>query len=65
MAKASVYVNSWNEVHNRATVLVHDDRPSARVTYRGDDGKKFRVNVIQRANPIGFRATLPGDKRSK
>lgn len=34
-----------------------------RVTYRGDDGDKFRVIVRQKPNPIGFRATLPGDKR--
>jgi hypothetical protein len=33
----------------------------ARVTYRGEDGKRFRVIVRQRPNPVGFRAVLPGD----
>lgn len=36
---------------------------TAKVTYRGDDGSKFRVIVRQKPNPIGFRATLPGDRR--
>ena len=36
---------------------------TARVTYHGDEGKKFRVIVRQKPNPIGFRAKLPGDKR--
>jgi hypothetical protein len=36
---------------------------TARVTYRGDDGKRFRVIVRQLPNPIGFRAKLPGERR--
>lgn len=36
---------------------------TARVTYRGEAGEKFRVVVRQKPNPIGFRARLPGDKR--
>ena len=37
---------------------------TARVTYRGEDGKRFRVIVRQKPNPVGFHAKLPGDKRS-
>jgi hypothetical protein len=31
--------------------------------YHGDKGERFRVNIIQRRNPIGFTAKLPGDRR--
>ncbi len=57
----STYVpNDW-EQRSRATVTVEEERRSAKVTYRGEDGKKFRVIVVQKANPIGFAARLPGD----
>lgn len=42
--------------------LIEQER-TARVTYRGDDGEKFRVLVRQKPNPIGFRARLPGEGR--
>jgi hypothetical protein len=59
----SVYVDpDWIQ-QNKATVTVSEEPKTARVTYRGEDGKKFRVNVVQRPNPIGFHARLPGDKR--
>jgi hypothetical protein len=59
----SVYVDpDW--VHqNKATVTVSEEPRTARVIYRGDDGRRFRINVVQKANPIGFHARLPGDKR--
>lgn len=59
----SHYVNGWDEVHNRATVMVNDEPGQARVTYRSDNGQAFRVTIVQRRNPIGFTAKLPGDKR--
>lgn len=57
----STYSDGWNEHVQRATVIVHTDTPSAKVTYPGDDGKQFRVIVRQQPNPIGFMARLPGD----
>lgn len=57
------YVNGYDEVFQRATVFVSDEPYIGRVTYHGDNGKPFRVNIVQRRNPIGFRASLPGDKR--
>lgn len=45
-----------------AKTLIEDVK-TARVTYRNEDGKRFRVVVRQVPNPIGFRAKLPGDKR--
>lgn len=47
----------------RATATVHTDTPSAKVTYHGENGAKFRVVITQKPNPIGFHAKLPGDKR--
>ncbi len=46
-----------------ASVTVVEEAKTLRVTYRNDEGGKFRVNFVQRANPIGFRATLPGNRR--
>lgn len=43
-----------------SSIVVSEEAKSARVTYRGENGTRFRVNVVQRANPIGFRAKLPG-----
>ncbi len=62
--RSSVYVNEWDEVHNRSTVMVSDEPKSFRVVYRDDNGSAFRVNVVQRANPIGFTAKIPGDRRA-
>lgn len=57
------FVDNWGNYQQHATITVQDDRPYARVTYRNEAGKQFRVNVVQRANPIGFRAKLPGSLR--
>ena len=59
----STYNDGWNDHAPRASVLVHTDTPSAKVTYRGEAGSKFSVIVRQKPNPIGFAARLPGDKR--
>jgi hypothetical protein len=45
-----------------AKTLIEPEK-TARVTYRGENGSRFRVIVRQRPNPVGFRAVLPGDKR--
>lgn len=58
----SVYVDPWDAQLPKATITVHEDTPSAKVTYRGKDGT-FSVMVHQKPNPIGFRAKLPGDRR--
>lgn len=57
------YSDHYNDHVQRASVTIHTDTPSAKVTYRGDNGAKFRVVVTQKPNPIGFHAKLPGDKR--
>lgn len=50
----------------RATVIVHTDTASAKVTYpHPNGGKPFRVMVHQKPNPIGFHARLPGDAPRK
>lgn len=60
----STYVDDgWLSHNQRASVTVHEETRSARVTYSSGDGKKFRVMVRQKPNPIGFAARLPGDKR--
>lgn len=58
----SVYVDEYDVQNPKATGTVFDDPKCVRVTYRGDGGKRFRVNVWQKPNPIGFGARLPGDK---
>lgn len=57
----STFVDSDWITQPRATVTVHTDTPEARVTYRGDNGAKFRTIFRQKPNPIGFHARLPGD----
>jgi hypothetical protein len=58
-----MYVDGhWNQ-HARATVVVHQDTKSAKITYYGDNGERFRVIVHTKPNPIGFHARLPGDAR--
>lgn len=59
----STYNDDYNDHAPRASVMVHTDTPSVKVTYRGTNGSRFRVIVTQKANPIGFHARLPGDKR--
>lgn len=59
----STYNDDWNDHAPRASVTVHTDTSSAKATYRGENGSKFRVIVTQKPNPIGFHARLPGDKR--
>ena len=49
---------------NQPTITAITDTPSARVIYRNDAGATFRVNVVQKPNPIGFLARLPGTKRA-
>lgn len=58
----SIYVSPYDEQLSKATITVHDEPQSAKVTYHGKDGK-FSVMVHRKPNPIGFRATLPGDRR--
>lgn len=62
MSARGEYVDDEWGVHARASVMVHTDTPSARITYHGDRGERFRVNIVQKPNPIGFAARLPGDR---
>jgi hypothetical protein len=59
----STYVDDdW--VHNqRATAYVHEDQRVVKVTYRNEDGKKFSLRFVQKPNPIGFMAKLPGGRK--
>lgn len=60
----SVFVDDGEFYHNqRASIVVHEDTRSAKVTYQNEDGKRFRVMVHQKPNPIGFHARLPGDRK--
>lgn len=54
----------WNQPA-RTSATVHQDTQSAKVTYRGEDGSRFRVIVHQKPNPIGFAVRLPGDGKAK
>ena len=58
----SIYINDWDEQLPKATTFVHEDQRVIKVTYRGEDGQKFAVRFVQKPNPIGFRATLPGGR---
>ncbi len=58
----SAFTNDWGQ-QPQATRTVHTDTPEAKVTYRGDDGKRFSVIVRQKPNAIGFTAKLPGDRK--
>lgn len=59
------YVHDGDWYHeDTASMTVHEEAREAKVTYPAPDGgKPFRVIVRQKPNPIGFHATLPGDKR--
>jgi hypothetical protein len=46
-----------------STMTVHTDTPSVKVTYHSPCGKRFRVIVRQKPNPIGFHVRLPGDAK--
>lgn len=60
----STYSDDYNDHAPRATVMVHEETKSAKVTYRHPSGgKPFRVIVHQKPNPIGFHARLPGDRK--
>lgn len=59
----SVYVDRDGFQNSRASIEVHEDTRSAKVTYKNTDGRKFSVMVHQKPNPIGFHAKLPGDVR--
>lgn len=59
----SGYTDNWRDHVSRATTTVHTDTPSAKVTWRNADGKRFRAIIRQKPNPIGFHAKLPGDAR--
>jgi hypothetical protein len=59
----SGYSDHWSYHLPRASVTVHENPREGTVTYRNEQGDKFRVRVVQKANPIGFGARLPGDKR--
>jgi hypothetical protein len=59
----SIYVNKDDEQLTQATITVHEDPRSAKITYRGKRGETFSVMVHQKPNPIGFHAKLPGDRR--
>jgi hypothetical protein len=43
-------------------IVIQTDRV-VRVTYAGDHGHRFTVRMVQKPNPIGFRAKLPGDRK--
>lgn len=59
----SIYVNDYDEQLPRATIYAHEDQRVVKVTYRGTEGEKFAVRFVQKPNPIGFRATLPGGRK--
>lgn len=60
--RQSTYVDEWGNTQPRATVTVFEEAREGTITYRNDEGGKFRVRIIQRANPIGFRAALPSPR---
>lgn len=57
------HIDWWDERAERISVTVCEDPKAFRVTYRGEGDKRFRVNLVQKPNPVGFRAKMPGDKR--
>ena len=63
--RANTYSDGWNDHVPRATTFVSEEPKSYRVTYRNEHGKAFRVNIVQRPNPIGFNARLPGEPVGK
>ena len=63
MSKPTAY-HGWYGYESRESIHVHSETQSVKVTYRGEDGSKFRVIVHQKPNPIGFTARLPGDGKT-
>lgn len=66
--RSHMYVNRDDETQPLPSATVWEDTKTTRVTYRGEDGSKFRVIVRQLPNPIGITAKMPGGsggKRSK
>lgn len=60
------YINHWGEHQALPSSTVWEETKTTRVIWRNDQGDVFRAIVRQLPNPIGFRATLPGDaKRDK
>lgn len=59
----STFVDDWGNQLSRATTTVLTDTPSVKVTWRNEQGKRFRAIVGQKPNPIGFHARLPGDAK--
>ena len=49
---------------NQPTITAITDPASVLIVYRNAAGDTFRVNAIQKPNPIGFLARLPGAKRA-
>lgn len=64
MSKPIGYTDGWGNFQSRDTIYAHQDTRSVKVTYRGEDGSKFRVVVHQKPNPIGFAARQPGDGKT-
>ena len=59
----SSYINDYGENQPLPNATVWEETKTTRVTYHGDDNRKFSVIVRQKPNPIGFHAKLPGDRR--
>lgn len=62
-ASMSTYVDDDLIQNPRATIYAHEEQRSFKVTYRGEDGKKFSLRFVQKPNPIGFMAKLPGSRK--
>lgn len=60
MRPVRAYTTEYGEPAVRDTMMVWEETRVALVTYHGD-GASYRVRVVQRPNPIGFHARLPGD----
>jgi len=55
-----VMTDMWDNPLPETSITVSEEVRSANVIYRNDKGDRFRVKFVQRPNPIGFRAKLPG-----
>lgn len=58
----SHYNDGWQQ-NPLPNATVWEETKTTRVTYHGDDQRKFSVIVRQKPNPIGFHAKLQGDRR--
>lgn len=47
------------------TITVHEEQRSAIVRYPKPKGGSFKVKFVQKPNPIGFHARLPGDRKQR